>query len=695
MKKMGDTHIQKFRAVLLTLTVLSLFLSQPARADGPLVPGYMIRDGQRIPAPTGYILTSVISGNLQECGPLAVPSDLFHDPATGNLLVADTGNNRVVVFTESGEYLYQLGNEQVSMKGPEGVFVDKKGNIWVADTGNQRVLVFKPDGTLVEEHVKPDSQYLENVDFTPSKLVVDHRGFIYIVTGSKNTLGVVVIDGSERFRGYFGRTRISFNLGRLIARAVATSAQRKRMLLVQPAPLGNLHLDSQGFIYAVSPVLKRDQIQRLNSVGVNVYGDIGTRTGAGKLWDKLTGKEGIVFGETEIRWGWNNAMRMSVPETQYPVFIDIAVDELGIVSVIDERTKQVYQFDPAGNLLTIFGGAGASAGFFQQPKSIVAGKEGLLYVLDSGRGNIQVFRPTELTRRIHQASYEYFLGNYDLAATIWKEVAERNTNFTLAHSGLGKALMMQKRYVEAMQEYYYAENTGGYSAAFGEYRYLWMRANFAWLSLGVISLIAVTGLTWRRNQSWLQALLNRLRAWQPRLGLWAVPIFLALAILSWMVSQTIISFHFRTRRPEEIRWLIESVKIIVPWFSWSLSGFMVGEIFFGEGTFRKLLIANAWALWPLILLPVPVNLLTHIMTLDEKGIFDLAWFLIWGLLVLQFVMVIKNVHNFEFGQAISVSLLTVVGVVILWILVGLVYALTAEIFRFIGQLILEIYVRLY
>jgi small neutral amino acid transporter SnatA (MarC family) len=39
--------------------------------------------------------------------------------------------------------------------------------------------------------------------------------------------------------------------------------------------------------------------------------------------------------------------------------------------------------------------------------------------------------------------------------------------------------------------------------------------------------------------------------------------------------------------------------------------------------------------------------------------------------------------------------LTLVGMALIWILVGLVYALTAEIFRFIGQLVLEVYVRLY
>jgi hypothetical protein len=648
-----------------------------------------------VPAPTGYVQTAVISGEERLSGPFLAPSDIFLDIATNRLLVADTGNNRVVIMDTEGNYISEIGGESAGLNAPEGIFVDQKGDIWIADTGNRRIAVFSPEGVLKEEHRKPDSTYLEDVEFNPSKLVVDKRGFIYIVTGSQNNLGVLVVDGAERFRGFFGRTRIKFDLRRLITRVFATKAQRKRMLLVQPAPLGNLFLDSQGFIYAVSPILPLDQIQRLNSVGVNVYGDIGTRTGAGKLWDKLLGREGIFFGENELTWGWNNDMRMSVPQRRNPQFKDIAVDELGIVSVIDDRNKQIYQFDPAGNMLTIFGGSGSSAGFLQKPVSIVTGKDGLLYILDAGRGNIQVFRPTELTRMIHQASYEYFSGNYDKAAQIWNEISQRNTNFSLAHSGLGKALMSQKRYREAMQEYFYAENQDGYSMAFSEIRYLWMRENFAVLGIGFISLAAIGVFAFRKNQSSWSAFLGTIQTLRDRLGLWAVPILLGLTILSWMISLSVLSFQYRTRRPEEIRLLIESIKIIVPWISWCISASMVGEIFFGEGTFRKVTIASAWALWPLIVFPVPINLLTNIMSRNELTLHNVTWAFIWGLLVLQFLLVIKNVHNFEWGQAIFVMLLTLVGIIVLWVLAGLVFALTSEIFRFIRDIILEIYVRLY
>ena len=73
--------------------------------------------------------------------------------SSGNLWVADTGNNRIL------EYLYPyvtpslvIGQTSFTSKvcssrlsglcGPEGLFFDSLGNLWVADTGNNRIVEY-------------------------------------------------------------------------------------------------------------------------------------------------------------------------------------------------------------------------------------------------------------------------------------------------------------------------------------------------------------------------------------------------------------------------------------------------------------------------------------------------------------------------------------------------------------------------
>jgi len=686
-----------FKLSLMAALVLWLVLSEwvVALADGPLIPGYTIRDGQRVPAPASYVQAGTITGEGQPCGPFVAPRDLHRDPATGHLLVVDTGNNRIVVLDRDGRYLYEIGGQEAGLNAPEGAFVDVDGNVWVADTGNQRVAQFAPGGTLLAEYHKPESDLIEEYGFKPTRIVLDKRGFIYTVVGSEGNLGIVVMDTSERFRGFFGRTRIKFNLGRVLARIFASKAQRRRMLRVRPAPMGNIHIDELGFIYAVSPVLTKDQIQRLNSVGENVYGEIGTRIGAGRLWDKLRGKEGLTFGEAETKWRWDGERAMSMPFSFGSVFVDVAVDDLGVVSALDQQRNLIYQYDQAGNLLAIFGGQGLWEGGFAQPVSIVAGEGGTLYVLDAGRGDIQIFRPTEITRLIHEASGKYFDGKYEEAAVLWQEIVERDTNFALAHSGLAKALMRQERFLEAMQEYRYAENKDGYSAAFREYRYVWMRQNFSGLGLGLLVLLAGTVVAVNRLGDGFRQLLARVRDLRERSDLWTVPVLLLLAVLARMGGLVAQSFHFQAQRPEETRLVFEAGKILIPWVTWCISAVAVAEIFYGEGTFRQIVKSSAWALWPYILLTVPLSLMTHAITRDEKALYYVAQYLIWALVLWNFFQQIRTLHNFETGKAIGVLLLTLLGMLVIWLLVGLVYALTGEIVRFFQQIALEIYVRRY
>ena len=221
-------HARLVKSALLLAIALWLAFGSlvPAIADGPLLPGYIIRDGEPVPAPAGYVQAGVISGEGQECGPFAAPKDLLLDPATGNLLVVDTGNNRVVILSISSEYLSEIGDQGAGLNAPEGVYVDVNGDIWVADTGNERVAVFAPDGTFLAEYHKPESDLIEEYGFRPIKIVIDKRGFIYTVVGSEGNLGIVVMDSTERFRGFFGRTRVKFNLARVLARLVASKAQR-------------------------------------------------------------------------------------------------------------------------------------------------------------------------------------------------------------------------------------------------------------------------------------------------------------------------------------------------------------------------------------------------------------------------------------------------------------------------------------
>ncbi len=145
---------------------------------------------------------------------LAFPAGLAVDPTTGNLYVADVGNNRVVRFPHPfasgynglpdavfGQPNFNThtantgGINSHTMDGPLAVACDSQGNLWVSDTGNNRVLRF-PASLLNTTDPGPDiilgqpnstsrtaeggSVVSGSVFNTPWGLAFDAKGNLYV-----------------------------------------------------------------------------------------------------------------------------------------------------------------------------------------------------------------------------------------------------------------------------------------------------------------------------------------------------------------------------------------------------------------------------------------------------------------------------------------------------------------------------------
>ena len=105
--------------------------------------------------PTGLLLTSwgsnCFNPNLAN-GEFHTPQGIATD-SSGNVYVADTGNNRVQRFGPPGNFLAKWGSGPGSangqFNGPYGIAVDGAGNVYVADSNNNRIQRFSPTGTFI------------------------------------------------------------------------------------------------------------------------------------------------------------------------------------------------------------------------------------------------------------------------------------------------------------------------------------------------------------------------------------------------------------------------------------------------------------------------------------------------------------------------------------------------------------------
>lgn len=114
-------------------------------------------------------------------GPRGIAVDSF-----GHVFVTDTGNKRIVITDEDGNYLGQLGSagmEPGQFDEPVGIAFDRNGHLYVADTWNQRIQIFSPDETGLNFTFTSEWEisgwYGQSLDSKPY-ISVSKTGYVFI-----------------------------------------------------------------------------------------------------------------------------------------------------------------------------------------------------------------------------------------------------------------------------------------------------------------------------------------------------------------------------------------------------------------------------------------------------------------------------------------------------------------------------------
>ncbi len=382
------------------------------------------------------------------------PEDLFIDK-NEDIFIADTGNNRIVKINKKGDLLGIYKDEKNPFYLPTGVFVDENGDIYVADSGNKRIVIMDGSGKIKKLIGKPESDLLSDInDFTPVKLAIGTTGYIYTIVGKD----FMAIDTDGNFKGFVGAERLGFSLKRILINLFATEEQKARLPKDIPPSYTNFTVNEDGEITACSSADK-NQIKVLNYPGQSIY---------------ASGFYGEIIEHDEYG------------DPLYPVFSDICTDSSGTVTLVEQRSGKVYQYDKEGNSITVFGGIGTTRGYFQSPSAIDKDSQGNLYILDKKMNNIQIFAPTEFLSTISRANEFYFSGDYENALNEWQKVVKINPDYPLAATRIGKIYYKNEQYDKSLENYYNGDDMTGYSETFGEIRHNFIRSN-----MGILVIVAV------------------------------------------------------------------------------------------------------------------------------------------------------------------------------------------------------------
>ena len=688
----------KFKRFIGLLLLFSLILSVgiTASARTPYA-NYYIQEKEKTakPIPAAYETSTVIDFLSTETGKLKNPEDMFIDDE-GKIYVADTGNNRIVVYSAKYEFLFEISSDGAyadgdlaALKDPTGVYVDPDdGAIIVADSGNGRIVEFTKYGNLRYSYPKPESEILaQDFSYQPEKVTKDSRGFMY-VTNKGDSNGIMQLSTNGEFISYYGTNKVNLSFWESVSKLLWSREDRKGTVVTLPYTFTNIYSSDDGYMYATTTTETPPQVRKINIGGSDV-----------------------LYGAYDFR---DSSIMSSFAQVNQ-IFCDVTVDKYNNMLIVDRQYGRVYEYDERGNNLFAFGAKGTGYGQLSYPVSIETDGEGRVYVLNKTTGNITVFKPTEFANLVHEANALYSDGKYDEAERVWQEVRVKNNYYTLALVNIGNILLRKELNSEAYDYFYEAENATFASEAYEEMRAEFLREYFSWIIIGFALLmalwVAVVTIKKARRKKYgppveKKNVFNSIKHFFGRVtniirhpvdgfeeiryedkGSYAdmIIIMILYAIVS-VASVYGESFIYRDGASlDTVNPMMTLLIAFLPWIVVCVVNYGVTTIMYGEGRFRDVIIGGAYCHGPLMLLSLPYALLTHLLTLTESGLYSIVGTLIYIFTVALVYFCIKGIHGFHPVKAFIVFLLTLVGVAAVALLFFIVYGLAAQMFDFIIQ----------
>lgn len=656
------------------------------------------------PGPSGYTPVDVVTGVSVGTGALKDPEDLFVYQEGEEIYIADTGKSRIIV-TDLNFQLKRIITGYMDEEGekpfvtPRGIFVDQTG-IFVADTDARLVIHMDFEGKAIDVLSKPKSTIYQSDVFQPTKVLRDQADNIYVLsTGTFQ--GIIVFDRNRAFSGYVGSVPVALSfevLTQYFWKQFMNEDQLESMSRFIPVEYANIDIDKNGFVYSVfaPDVVGSQSIYKLSTAGTNIY------------------PMPVVQGDTYSYVSGGLVIRSN--------FTDICVNDQGYVFAVDNSESRIFMYDADGNMIFTFGGLGNQIGHLRNPAAIDTIGEKVI-VLDSTRGAITVFEPTEVCEKIMTAIHYYSDGQFSKAVGPWKEVLAYNSNFSLAYKGLGNAMLESYEYEEAMRYYKLAEDKEGYSSAFQQYRLNFVRDNY-WvliLIVGVVAVILFAIVKYINALRLVEASEGKLRSGRKYIvtsGRWkqmwfivthpfagfddmswydmgSIPLAIGIVVL-WFVSTCLTTemtgFLFSTGSGG-LNLLIVLLQTVVLFVAFCASNWIFAVMMDGRATFKNIICSTAYCLIPMIVTGLVAIPLSHLLAVEE-GIAYTGLILL-GQLVTGFYIVVaqKRIHEISGPTTLVLLLLTIFGIVFVIFLAVLTYSLFGEVGNLISVIVDELLLR--
>jgi sugar lactone lactonase YvrE len=608
------------------------------------------------------------------------PEDIFIDDRD-YLYIADTGNRRILIYNVvNGRIVREIKHEK--MLTPTGIYVTKNYEIYVADVSSSQILRFAENGELIETFGRPTAPAYGTNDFNPMKVAVDEAGNMYVLAEGIYD-GIIQLAYSGEFLGYFASNRVELTFIQRLQDLFFTEAQKKQLLGRTPVTFSNLTVDRNGILYSTTNGDDVEQaVKKHNTAGQSMFQDPVIATD--DLIDLFVDANGIIY----------------------------AVSKAGLIFVYSTEGEFIYSFGAFNSLQDV-------SGIFSSLSSVAVDSKGNVWTADNDKSFIQSFVPTEYSQLVYRALREYNAGNYKESIALWRNILKLNQMSVLAHNNIGKNLLFEEEYEQAMYHTEIAGNRYYYSQSYWEIRNVWLQKNLAYILLigvGIYIISKLIGLI-NRATGFLAAPVSLVKRvyniapirdtlymfrffahpldsfYEVKKGhkgsyLGATIVYLS-TFIAFMVSLVGKGFIYQRVAVEDIDYQANVIGFFALTLLFVLCNYLVSSINDGEGKLGQLYKMLCYSMGPLLLSLILTTIMSHFLTLNEVFFLQMITItgIVWtGLLIL---LGVQENHNYDTRVAIKSILMTVLFMLIIIVVLLIIIIMAEQLYQFFESIVKE------
>ncbi len=172
-----------------------------------------------------------------------------------------------------------------------------------------------------------------------------------------------------------------------------------------------------------------------------------------------------------------------------------------------------------------------------------------------------------------------------------------------------------------------------------------------------------------------------------------VAVLLLLALAVRILSIYLTHYPLASVSVRKANLLLECGKLFVPVITWVLASYAMTTILDGETLFFETALFSAYALVPYIVFTPILTLLSHLMDINQLGLYTTLEIIILGWVVLLMVLALKEMNGYSMGKTVLLIFLSLFTMIMIWAMVILLYTISSQFVTMVREMFYEVIYR--